>query len=69
MSASELKLHIISKVASITDEFILEEIYRLVNMESDMDAVYRLTKEEREAIDVGLKDVKEGSVPLKKLIT
>ena len=30
MSAAELKLQIISKVSSINDELILEEIYRLI---------------------------------------
>ena len=62
MSATELKLHIINKVTSITDELILEEIYKLVNLESEMDSVYILTDAERNATSVGLKDVKEGRV-------
>jgi predicted transcriptional regulator len=62
MSLTELKLQIISKVASISDELILEEIYRLVNIESEMDSVYRLTDAERKAIDEGLQDIKEGRV-------
>lgn len=62
MSSTELKLQIISKITSITDELILEEIYKLVNLESEMDSVYRLTDAERSAIAQGLKDVKEGRV-------
>ena len=62
MSSTELKLQIISKITSITDELILEEIYRLVNLESEMDSVYRLTDAERSAIVNGLKDVNEGRV-------
>jgi predicted transcriptional regulator len=62
MSLTQLKLQIISKVASISDELILEEIYRLVNIESEMDSVYRLTDAERKAIDEGLQDIKEGRV-------
>lgn len=62
MSSAELKLQIISKITSITDELILEEIYKLVNLESEMDSVYRLTDAERSAIAQGLKDVKEGRV-------
>ncbi|MEX2235709.1 MAG: hypothetical protein WD824_26360 [Cyclobacteriaceae bacterium] len=62
MSSTELKLQIISKITSITDELILEEIYRMVNLESEMDSVYRLTDAERSAIAEGLKDVKEGRV-------
>ena len=62
MSATELKLQIINKITSIEDELVLEEIYKLVNLESEMDSVYRLTDVERNAIDPGLKDVKEGRV-------
>jgi hypothetical protein len=62
MSASELRLQIINKVSSINDELILEEIYRLVNAESEMDAMYKLSAEEKSAIELGLKDVKEGRV-------
>ena len=62
MSSTELKLQIISKITSISDELILEEIYRLVSLESEMDSVYRLTDAERSAIVDGLKDVNEGRV-------
>jgi len=62
MSATELKLQIINKVSSITDELILEEIYRLVNIESKMDSIYRLTDEEKKAIELGLKDIAEGRI-------
>ena len=43
-------------------ELILEEIYKLVDLESGMDAVYRLTDDERKVIEVGLKDVEESRV-------
>ena len=41
---------------------ILEEIFRLVEVESEMDSVYRLTDDERRAINEGFNDVKEGRV-------
>ena len=62
MSANELKLRIIDKVSSITDESILEEIYKLVNIESEMDTIYRLSDEEKKAIELGLKDIEQGRV-------
>jgi hypothetical protein len=62
MSSTELKLQIINKVSSITDELILEEIYKLVSVESEMDSIYRLTDTERSAVVEGLKDVKGGRV-------
>jgi hypothetical protein len=62
MSATELKIRIINKITTIEDELILEEIFRLVELESEMDSVYRLSNDERKAIDLGLKDIKEGRV-------
>ena len=62
MSVTELKLRIINKITAIEDELILEEIFKLVDMESEMDSVYRLTDPERKAIAIGLEDVKEGRV-------
>ena len=62
MSVTELKLRIINKITTIEDELILEEIFKLVDMESEMDSVYRLTDPERKAVETGLKDIKEGRV-------
>lgn len=62
MSATELKIQIIEKVTAINDEFILAEIYRLVNIEADMESIYRLSEEEKMAIELGLKDLHEGRV-------
>ena len=62
MSITELKLQIINKISTIEDELILEEIYKLVELESAMDSVYRLTDDERKAIDTGLKDIKENRI-------
>ena len=62
MSSAELKLRIINKVSSINDELILQEIYRLINIESDMDSIYKLSEEEKKAVEMGLKDLKEGRV-------
>lgn len=54
---SELKLDIIRKVATITDESVLEEIDRLLNLVSDPEVLYKLTAAERQAVEAGLKDV------------
>ncbi len=62
MSVTELKLRIINKITTIEDELILEEIFKLVDIESEMDSVYRLTDPERKAVETGLKDIKEGRV-------
>ena len=62
MSATELKRQIINRVTAMTDESTLEEIYKLVNLEFEMESVYELTENERSAIEIGLNDVKAGRV-------
>jgi hypothetical protein len=62
MSATELRLKIINKITTIEDALILEEIYKLVDIESGMDSVYRLNIDERKGIDIGLRDIKENRV-------
>jgi len=60
MSESELKLQIMNRIAAIEDELILEEIYKMVDREAGLDAVYKLTTDEKKAIDAGLEDIKAG---------
>lgn len=62
MSATELKLESINKIISITDTEILSEIYRLVNLESNLETSFILSEEEKKAIELGLNDIKEGRV-------
>ena len=62
MSVTELKLQIINKISSIEDKLVLQEIFKLVEIESEMDSIYRLTNEERKSLEAGLNDVKKGRV-------
>lgn len=62
MSTSQLKLEIINKITGITDTEILSEIYRLVNLESDLESSHELSDDEKHAVELGLEDVKKGKV-------
>ena len=62
MSAIELRKRIIEKLSSIEDELILKEIYDIIKIESGIDSVYKLTTEEKNAIDAGLKDIRDGKI-------
>ena len=62
MSVTELKLQIINKISAIEDKLVLEEIFKLVEIESEMDSIYRLTDKERKSLEAGLNDVKKGRV-------
>ena len=62
MSATELKLEIIKKLTVIEDELLLEEIYRLVASESEVEGIYNLSDEEIKSIQAGLEDAKAGRV-------
>lgn len=62
MTTSDIKLKIIERIAVIEDELVLEEIYRLVDAQSGMDVIYRLSADERKAVESGLNDINEGRV-------
>lgn len=62
MSVIELRRKIIEKLSAIEDEVILKEIYDIIKIESGIDLVYKLTEEEKKAIDAGLKDMKDGKI-------
>ena len=62
MSATELKLEIIKKLTAIEDEIVLEEIYRLLTAESQMEGIYTLSDEEIESIQAGLEDARAARV-------
>jgi len=62
MSVIELRKRIIEKLSSIEDEVILREIYDIIKIESGIDLVYKLTEEEKKAIDAGLKDIQDGKI-------
>ncbi len=62
MSVIELSKRIIEKLSSIEDELILKEIYDIIKIESEIDSVYKLTTEEKNSIDAGLKDIRDGKI-------
>jgi len=62
MSVIELRKEIINKLNKIEDEGILKEIYDLIALESETEPLYKLTNQERHAIEEGLKDMEEGRV-------
>lgn len=62
MSAIELRKRIIEKLSSIEDEIILKEIYDIIKIESEIDAVYKLSPDEKIAVDAGLKDIRDGKI-------
>ena len=59
MSVVQLRKEIIDLVNSIDDESILEELYKLTQIER---GVYQLTEIESKAIQEGLDDSKQGRV-------
>lgn len=50
------------RVSSIENEEILKEIYDIIGAEAELQPIYKLTDEEKAAIEVGLSDLREGRV-------
>lgn len=62
MSAIELRSLIIQKLNTIEDKSILEDVYNLVKLETDMTLLYKVSEAEEKAIEAGLRDIKDGKV-------
>ncbi len=57
-----VKERIIRKVNDIQDPQLLEELLHAVELESEIENSYELTKEEKTAIDEGISDAESGKV-------
>lgn len=56
-----MKQELIDKIKSITDENILEEVYRIIEVgNEDVDRIM-LSNQQKESIDLGIKDIEEGN--------
>lgn len=60
MSTAELKNQIIEKLNAIHDEATLSDIYKLIQMESEMVTSYKLTNDEKKAAEMAFRDIDEG---------
>ena len=62
MSVTEVKLEIIQRISGLSDSDLLDQIYKLLELQKAEDEVYILSTQERQAIEAGLEDVKSGRV-------
>ena len=56
----KLKRKIIDRIKKIQDESLLEELFKAVELEHEIDSTYELSKEERKAVEEGVKDANQG---------
>lgn len=61
MSTAELKIDLISQIASITDEVRLKEILELLTFQSD-ESIYKTSEEEKLVIMEARRQVASGEV-------
>lgn len=57
-----VRQQIIARVTSIEDPAILNEILAVITAESELEVPHVFTKQERVAVDAGLKDLSDGNV-------
>jgi hypothetical protein len=62
MSISEIKTNIIKKLNSIEDEGMLSDVYKLLQMEPEIENIYEVTEEENEGLNIAFKDVEADEV-------
>jgi preprotein translocase subunit Sec63 len=57
----DLKQQLIDKIQETTDKVKLEEIYRLLEIDFDEQEVYKLSAEQKSAVQEAQKQVKNGA--------
>jgi hypothetical protein len=62
MSIAEIKTNIIKKLNSIEDEGMLSDVYKLLQMEPEIENIYEVTEEENEGLNIAFKDVEADEV-------
>ena len=60
MSNVELRKRLIDKIQKTDNENLLEEAYRLLELETEDIEVYKLSDEQRKAINEGRQQIKDG---------
>lgn len=60
MSTVELRKKLIEKIQKTENEMLLEEAYRLLELETEDIEVYKLTEDQRKAISEGREQIKNG---------
>jgi hypothetical protein len=60
MSTVELRRKLIEKIQKTENEVLLEEVYRLLELETEDIELYKLTDEQRKAISEGRLQIKNG---------
>lgn len=60
MSTVELRKRLIDKIQKTQDGRILEEVYRLLDLESEDSEIYKLNEEQNKAITIARQQIKNG---------
>lgn len=60
MSVADQKLNLISRIALIEDQEVLEAINQLIDLEEKATKTYSVSESERRAIERGMRDLVEG---------
>ena len=60
MSSAELKKRLIDKIQKTDNENLLEEAFRLLQMESEDIEIYKLSDEQKSAVNEAREQIKRG---------
>jgi len=60
MTEPELKKRIIGKINSSRNADLLEEVYRLISSEDEQTTFYKLTEEQKNSVEEGIKQIARG---------
>lgn len=60
MSIHEMQEKLVDKIRSTNEDYVLEEVYRLLELEANNEELYQLNEEQTKLIDMSLREVEQG---------
>ena len=68
MSTAELKKKILKRIEQIDEEYLLEELLGIIEIEEEEEDLIEISKEHKDMLHIGLKQVEEGKTTPNEIV-
>ncbi len=69
MTTTELKEKLIKKLENVTEDYLLEEVLSMLELEEEHNKIFKLSNEQKKAIDKARKQIAEGNYSTDEEVT
>lgn len=68
MSTAELKEKVLKRIEQIDEDYLLEDLLNLIEIEEEEEDLIEISKEHKEMLDIGLKQVEQGKTTPNEIV-